>query len=117
MEENINTTIDEQLTILEETKTQIKQAIIDKGQTITDNDSFRSYVSKINNIEVLNAQEKTVTPTSSQQIIEPDDEYNALSQVTVEAVDYEDLGTLTPQEYNDALDTAEEILRHKYIRR
>ena len=41
------TSINEQLDILDETKAQIKQAIIDKGQEISDEDSFRSYAEKI----------------------------------------------------------------------
>lgn len=85
MNDEIN--INEQLEILEETKSQIKQAIIDKGQEISENDSFRSYATKIGNIEVLNAQSKPVTPTTQQQIIEPDaPTYNGLSQVTVAGV-------------------------------
>lgn len=43
-------TLNTQLTYLEETKQQIKQAIINKGQDIQDNDTFRSYVDKINNL-------------------------------------------------------------------
>lgn len=35
---------------------------------------------------ILNAQAKTVTPTTAQQNIVPDSEYNALSQVAIEAV-------------------------------
>ena len=46
-------TINEELTYLEETKQQIKQAIIDKGQEISENDSFRSYVDKIDDIVTL----------------------------------------------------------------
>lgn len=37
-------------------------------------------------LEELNAQEKTATPSTSQQIITPDNNYNSLSQVTIEAV-------------------------------
>lgn len=40
----------EELDYLEETKSLIKEAIIDKGQEITDADTFRSYVDKIYNI-------------------------------------------------------------------
>lgn len=79
--------ISEQLDILEETKLQIKQAIINKGQPVSDSDSFRSYVQKIEDISTMNAQSKIVIPTTLQQIITPDSNYNALSQVTVEAVD------------------------------
>lgn len=41
-------TINEQLQILEATKTQIKQALIDKNIEVLDTDSFSSYASKIN---------------------------------------------------------------------
>ena len=59
--------INEQIEILNETKSQIKQAIISKGQPVTAEDSFRSYATKIENISTINAQEKTVSPTTSQQ--------------------------------------------------
>ena len=62
----------------------IKTAIIAKGQTPSGN--ITTYATAIGNISTLNAQTKTVTPTTSQQIIEPDNNYNALSQVTVNAV-------------------------------
>lgn len=78
--------INEQIEILNETKSQIKQAIISKGQPVTAEDSFRSYATKIENISTINAQEKTVSPTTSQQLVTPDQNYNALSQVTVNAV-------------------------------
>lgn len=44
-------TIAEKLTYLNETKTAIKNAIIAKGVSVTDNDSFRSYADKIESIE------------------------------------------------------------------
>lgn len=43
----MSTTIKEQLQILEETKAQIKQALIDKKIEVIDTDSFRSYADKI----------------------------------------------------------------------
>jgi len=46
-----NYNIDEELTVLEGTKEQIKQAIIDKGQSVLPSDSFRSYADKIEAIE------------------------------------------------------------------
>ena len=45
--EELNT----QLDYLDETKSLIKQAIIDKGQSISENDTFRNFVQKINDIE------------------------------------------------------------------
>lgn len=41
---------EEKLKYLQETKDLIKEAIINKGQIITDKDTFRSYVDKIQNI-------------------------------------------------------------------
>ena len=46
--------IETKLQYLEETKTQIKQAIIDKGVEVTDSDTFRSYANKINDITTIN---------------------------------------------------------------
>ncbi len=43
-------TINDKIEYLAETKNLIKQAIIAKGQSIEDNDTFRSYASKIQNI-------------------------------------------------------------------
>ena len=132
MENNEDININEQLTILEATKSQIKQAIIDKGQSISSEDSFRSYVDKIEDIEVLNAQTKEVTPTTNQQVIVPDQQYNAISQLTVSGVtsdidnnitsdnikkDIEILGVrgnyegnISQQEYAEAIDDLNNIL-------
>ena len=49
---NINE-FQEQLDILKETKTQIKQSIINKGKEVSDVDSFRSYANKIDGIVTL----------------------------------------------------------------
>lgn len=40
--------------------------------------------------EGLKPQQKTVTPTTKQQVVVPDESYNALSQVTVNAIPYEE---------------------------
>lgn len=45
-------TINDKLEYLNQTKQDIKQAIINKGQNITDEDTFRSYVDKINEIQL-----------------------------------------------------------------
>ena len=42
--------INEQLDLLDTTKANIKQAIIDKGQEVSDNDAFSTYAEKISNI-------------------------------------------------------------------
>ena len=66
-------TINDKLTYLNGTKTAIKNAIIAKGVSISENDTFRSYASKIGNIETsenlsteLNAQD---TALSNQETI------------------------------------------------
>lgn len=51
MPDNNESTIVEKLNYLEGTKTSIKNAIIAKGQTITENTTFREYAAKISNIE------------------------------------------------------------------
>ena len=47
----IMATINDKLTYIEGTKDAIKQAIIAKGVSVSDTDTFRSYASKINDIE------------------------------------------------------------------
>lgn len=51
MEDTNNSTIQQKLEYLDETKSLIKQAIIDKGQEITTETPFREYVQKIKDIE------------------------------------------------------------------
>lgn len=46
-------TIDSQLAYLEETKSLLKDAIINKGQNIQDTDTFRSYANKVDQISTL----------------------------------------------------------------
>ena len=55
-------TLQDELDYLQETKVLIKEAIINKGQDITDQDSFRSYVDKIDNIETgIDTSDATAT--------------------------------------------------------
>ncbi len=56
--------ISEKLNYLKSTKTAIKNAIINKGVTVTDNDTFRSYATKIS--EIITG----ITPTGSMSITE-----------------------------------------------
>ena len=62
--------INNQLQYLEETKTQIKTAIIEKGQDISDSDTFRSYVEKINNISTLDTDTSDATATANDIVME-----------------------------------------------
>ena len=65
--------LQDNLNYLNETKSQIKQAIIDKGQLITDEDTFRSYVNKIENIETgIDTSDATAT---ANDIINPKTAY------------------------------------------
>lgn len=55
-------TLQDELDYLQETKVLIKEAIINKGQDITDQDSFRSYVNKIDSIETgIDTSDATAT--------------------------------------------------------
>lgn len=62
--------INQQLEYLDETKAQIKEAIINKGQSITDVDTFRSYVNKINSISTLEIDTADATLTNTDDLLE-----------------------------------------------
>ena len=57
-------TIDSQLAYLEETKSLLKDAIINKGQNIQDTDTFRSYANKIDQISTLTEETADATATA-----------------------------------------------------
>lgn len=78
--------ISNELNKLISTKTAIKNAIISKGETVSNNDLFSSYAGKIENITELKGETKTITPTTSQQTISPSSGKNGITQVTVNAV-------------------------------
>ena len=74
------------LDYLEETKKQIKQAIINKGVEVSNNDTFRSYVDKINSIEVKGeTQTKTITITENNTTVTvtPDSGYDGISEIVI----------------------------------
>lgn len=57
---------------------------------IRDGITILGVVGAMSGTEGLNPQQKTVTPTKSQQTIVPDEGYNALSQVVVNAIPYQE---------------------------
>lgn len=78
-------TISDKLTYLANVKQTIKNAIINKGQTIEDTDTFASYADKINDISTtpnLQAKSQTITSNGSTSIT-ADSDYDGLSKVTV----------------------------------
>lgn len=59
-----------------------------KGATLPQSQNSANLASTIQSISTQpNLQSKTATPTTSQQVITPDNNYDGLSQVTVNAVD------------------------------
>ena len=89
------------LNYLDETKKQIKQAIVDKGQPISDTDSFRSYVDKIETIETgVDTADATAT---AEDILKGKTAYNAEGKIE---------GTLIPTEdLQEQLDTQDAIIQ------
>ena len=90
------------LNYLDETKKQIKQAIVDKGQPISDTDSFRSYVDKIDKISTL-AEETADATATAEDILKGKTAYNAEGKIE---------GTLIPTEdLQEQLDTQDTIIQ------
>ena len=78
----------EKLNHLKQTKEEIKTAIKNKGVTVADTDTFRSYADKIDDIVVSKTQAKTLSVTENKTYtVTPDTAsgYNGLSDVTVTA--------------------------------
>ena len=77
-------TLADKLSYVNETKQQIKSAIVNKGVAVADTDTFRSYANKIASIVVSKTQTKNVTLTSaSATTITPDSSYTGLDKVVV----------------------------------
>ena len=90
------------LNYLDETKKQIKQAIVDKGQPISDTDSFRSYVDKIDKISTL-AEETADATATAEDILKGKTAYNAEGKIE---------GTLIPTEdLQEQLNTQDAIIQ------
>lgn len=73
-------TLNNKLDYLDETKQLIKQAIIDKGQEVSDEDTFRSYVDKISDIETGSSTQDATA--SSNDILYPETAYISNGKVT-----------------------------------
>lgn len=75
------------LDTLKQTKAAIKDAIVEKGVSVGDTDSFRSYASKISSIETKGKVQdnKEVDFTKSPMSVKPDDGYDSMEEVTVNA--------------------------------
>lgn len=80
-------TIADKLAYVKTTKESIKAAIVNKGVTVPDNATFRSYADLIAQIEgsaAPNLEAVTVVPTGNAFIRTPSPGYNGISSVTVE---------------------------------
>lgn len=98
------------LDTLKQTKAAIKDAIVEKGVSVGDTDSFRSYASKISSIETKGKVQdnKEVDFTESPMSVKPDDGYDSMEEVTVNAK----LGTkeVTPTSADQTFGAASEDL-------
>lgn len=79
-------TLTEKLDYLKETKSQIKNALVSKGQEVSSSDTFRSYASKISAIDTVNNENLTVDPTISSQTFTPTQGHTGFGEVSVNAV-------------------------------
>ena len=71
---------------LENAKSALKTSITNKGVTVKKKKKINEYSALVDSIVELKGQTKTVTPSTSEQTISPDAQYNGLTSVTVNAV-------------------------------
>ena len=88
--------ISSEITRLSNAKASIKSAIEGKGVTVPSATTLDGYAALIGNIDTTpSLQNKTATPSTSQQVITADSGYDGLNQVTVSAIQTE-TKTATP---------------------
>lgn len=71
---------------LENAKSALKTSITNKGVTVDEGKKINEYSALVDSIVELKGQTKTVTPSTSEQTISPDAQYNGLTSVTINAV-------------------------------
>ena len=71
---------------LENAKSALKTSITNKGVTVDEGKKINEYSALVDSIVELKGQTKTVAPSTSEQTISPDAQYNGLTSVTVNAV-------------------------------
>lgn len=71
---------------LEGAKSALKTSITNKGVTVDEGKKINEYSALVDSIVELKGQTKTVVPSTSEQTISPDAQYNGLTSVTVNAV-------------------------------
>lgn len=71
---------------LENAKSALKTSIANKGVIVDEGKKLNEYSALVDSIVELKGQTKTVVPSTSEQTISPDAQYNGLTSVTVNAV-------------------------------
>lgn len=71
---------------LENAKSALKTSITNKGVIVDEGKKLNEYSALVDSIVELKGQTKTVAPSTSEQTISPDAQYNGLTSVTVNAV-------------------------------
>lgn len=71
---------------LENAKSALKTSITNKGVIVNEGKKLNEYSALVDSIVELKGQVKTVVPSTSEQTISPDAQYNGLTSVTVNAV-------------------------------
>ena len=71
---------------LENAKSALKTSITNKGVIVDEGKKLNEYSALVDSIVELKGQVKTVVPSTSEQTISPDAQYNGLTSVTVNAV-------------------------------